>query len=109
MSQVIEAGTWFISDRCTKLIEAIPEVIRNPDHPEESLKVDWSEANIGDDPIDCAGVGLQWMIGTAVKPDKVKMEERFQAVREQFAARIERVKPGEDWFARYGGKVAGKR
>lgn len=109
MSQVIEAETWLISDACPKLIAAIPEMIRNPDHPEEMLKVDWNEATIGDDPVDSAGMGLQWMIGTAVKPDSVKLEEKIQAVREQFLARSHKVqppKPGTNWFEQFGGQAA---
>ena len=109
MSQVIEAGTWLISDACPKLIEAIPSMIRDPDHPEEMLKIDWNEATIGDDPVDSAGMGLQWMIGTSVKPDAVKLEERIQGVREQFLARSHKVqppKPGTNWFAQFGGSAA---
>lgn len=109
MSQVIEAQTWHISDRCTKLIEAIPTMIRDPDHTEEMLKVDWNEATIGDDPIDCAGVGLQWMIGTTVKPDAVKLEEQIQGIREKFAQRIVPPQPGKDWFAQFGGTPAKNR
>lgn len=103
MSQVLQARTWLISDRCPKLIEAIPIMMRNPDHSEEMLKIDWNEGTIGDDPVDSAGVGLQWMIGSAVKPDAVKREEAFQAVREHFAARVELAKPGEDWAKQFGG------
>jgi hypothetical protein len=109
MSQVLEAGTWLISDRCAKLIEAIPSMIRDPDHPEQMLKVDWNEATIGDDPVDSAAMGLQWMIGTSVKPDAVKLEERVAAVRQQFVARAEAVKPGTDWGAQFGGERARKR
>jgi hypothetical protein len=80
-----------------------------PDRPEEMRKVDWNEATIGDDPVDSAGMGLQWMIGSTVKPDAVKLEEQFQAVRQQFAARVEPAKPGEDWFGQFGGKAAEKK
>lgn len=105
MSQVIEAGTWLISDRCTKLIEAIPTMIRDEDHPEEMLKVDWNEATIGDDPVDSAGMGLQWMIGSSIKPRNVLLEERLQEVRKGFAGKSEeKALPGADPFARFGGK-----
>jgi hypothetical protein len=109
MSQVIEAGTWLISDACPKLIAAIPEMIRDPDHTEEMLKVDWNEATLGDDPVDSAQMGLQWMIGSAVKPDSVKLEERIAAVRQQFVARAETVKPGTDWGKQFGGEKAGRK
>ena len=113
MSLLLQSRTWLISDRCAKLIEAIPTMIRDePDHPEEMRKIDWNEAQIGDDPIDSAGMGLQWMIGSTVKPDAVKREEAFQAVREQFVARAQPQprQPGVDWFQRFGGHGAkGKR
>ena len=105
MSQVIEAGTWLISDRCAKLIAAIPEMMRDEKNSEEMAKMDWNESQIGDDPIDAAGMGLQWMIGTSTKPREVELEERLQAVRQKFAARAEAVKPNStDPFMRFGGK-----
>ncbi len=100
---------WYISDACPRLIEALPTMIRDPDHSEEMLKVNWTQDAIGDDPVDSAQVGLQWMIGSAVKPDAVRLEEQFQAVRQQFVARAEALKPGEDWFAKFGGKKAEKK
>jgi hypothetical protein len=108
---LVQPPVWFISDRCTKLIEAIPEMIRDTDHekPEEMAKKDWSEGQIGDDPVDSAGSGLQWMLGRAVKPDSVKLEEKIQSVREQFLKRSQLVqppKPGTNWFAQFGGTSA---
>lgn len=106
---------WLISDACPKLIEAMPQMIKDPDHPEEMLKVDFNEAQIGDDPVDSAGTGLQWMIGSTSTPDAVKLEEKLQATREQFAARFgsrtpgQQSKPGEDWFAKFGGAAAKKK
>lgn len=100
---------WLISDACPKLAAAIPQMIRNEKHPEEMAKVDWNEAQLGDDTIDSAGMGLQHLIGSTTKPDAVKLEEQFQAVRQRFAARVEEAKPGEDWFGRFGGSKAGKR
>jgi hypothetical protein len=106
MSQVLEANTWQISDACPKLIGSLQEAFRDPKKPEEMLKVNYDGQNIGDDPIDSAGMGLQWMIGSTVKPDSVKLEEQIQAVRQQFAARAEPEKPGEDWFTKFGGEPA---
>jgi hypothetical protein len=77
---------WFISDDCPKLIEAMPQMIKDPDRPEEMLKVDYNEAQIGDDAVDSAGMGLQWMIGTSIKPDQVKLAEQVAAVRQKFAS-----------------------
>jgi hypothetical protein len=74
-----QAPVWFISNRCSKLIESIPLMIRDTDHskPEEMAKKDWTEAEIGDDPVDSAGAGLQWMIGSSHKPREVELEERL--------------------------------
>lgn len=109
MSQVIKAKTWLISDRCTKLIESLPEMVRDVDHPEEMAKIDWTPSNVGDDPVDSAGTGLQWMVGSTSKPDSVKLEEQLQAVRERFVARVEVGKPGEDWAAKFGGRTAQRK
>lgn len=108
-----QAPLWLISDACPKLIAAIPQMIRDEKNSEEMAKVDWNEAQIGDDPIDSAGTGLQWMIGTAVKPDSMKLEEEIQRTREEFARRAgvlpQSKKPGEDWFQKYGGESAKRK
>lgn len=103
MSLVLYSRTWLISDACPKLIQSIEESYHDPEKPEEMRKVDYDGQTIGDDPVDSAGMGLQWMIGSTVKPDAVKLEEQFQAVRQQFAARAEPAKPGEDWAKQFGG------
>lgn len=76
--------SWFISDRCQKLIEAIPEMMQDEDDPEEMAKIDYTEAQIGDDPVDSAGVGLQWMVGTSRKTRAIMLQERLQGVRLEF-------------------------
>lgn len=115
----VEAGilpqppTWLISDRCTKLIESIPSMLFDEDKPEEMMKQDYDQETIGDDPVDSAQMGLQWMIGTVTKPDQVRLEEHLAAVRQQFAARHgsqpKPAEPGQDWFAKFGGRKAQKR
>ena len=100
MSQVIEAQTWVISDACPKLIAAIPEMMRDEKKTEEMAKMDHDESQVGDDPVDSAGTGLQRMIGTPSKPEKVLLEEKLQATRH------EAVKAGEDWFSKFGGSKA---
>lgn len=104
-----QAPVWLISDACSKLIEAIPQMMRDQNKTEEMAKINWDAAQIGDDPVDSAGVGLQWNIGSSVKPDSVKLEEQIHSIRQQFAARVEVAKPGEDWFAKYGGEAAKKK
>lgn len=115
------APRWLISDRCTKLIDSIPEMMHDEDHVEEMAKLDHNEAQIGDDPVDSAGVGLQWMLGRTVKPDRVKEEEKLADTRRQFAARaatrplpppIEAppgADPKEEFFKRFGGSAAKKK
>jgi hypothetical protein len=100
---------WFISERCPKLIAALPEMMRDPEHTEEMLKMDHSDAQIGDDPVDSAGMGLQWMVGSVSKPDAVKLEEQFHAIRQKFVQRQVEAKLGEDWFQKFGGQKAQKR
>lgn len=100
---------WFISDACPKLIECIPEMIRDENNPEEMAKVDYNEAQIGDDPIDSAGTGLQWLIGTTMKPDRVKLDEQIAAVRQRFAKRVEPATPGKSWFTKFRGTPAKTR
>lgn len=108
-----QAPVWFISDRCVRLIDSIPSMIRDTDHgkPEEMAKKDWTAAEVGDDPVDSAQTGLQWMLGTAVKPDSVKLEEQLLGVRERFANRAAAVtppKPGSTWAQQFGGRPANK-
>lgn len=106
MSQLLESGTWQISDRCEKLIEAIPQMLRDEKNTEQMAKVDWDEAQIGDDPVDSAGMGLQWMVGNSIKPRDVQLEETLSAIRSKFAGQSDGtlVIPGQDTFARFGGR-----
>lgn len=104
MSQMLETETWLISDACPKLIEALPTMIRDEDDPEEMLKMDYSEGSIGDDPIDCAGMGLQWLTRDSVKPRDIRMQEQLQKVRQSFAGPGEKPAFGVDPFSIFGGK-----
>jgi Terminase large subunit, T4likevirus-type, N-terminal len=104
MSQLLEAGMWQISDACPKLIESLPTMIRVEDKLEEMMKLDHDEATIGDDPVDSAGVGLQWMTRNSVKTRDILLEERLQSVRKGFAGKGEDVLPGADPFATFGGQ-----
>lgn len=104
MSQMLETETWLISDACPKLIEALPTMIRDDDDPEEMLKMDFSEGSIGDDPIDSAGMGLQWLTRNSSKPRDVVLEEKLRSVRQSFAGAGEAPAFGVDPFAKFGGK-----
>lgn len=96
--------SWFITDRCPRLIEALPLMIRDDDAPEEMAKMDYNEAQIGDDPVDSAGVGLQWMVGTTRKTRDVLREERLAEVRREFT---KRAAPGnsKSLIEKLGGKA----
>jgi hypothetical protein len=53
---------WQISRECVKLIECLPNMVRDMErNPEDVLKVDWSETSLGDDPYDSARMGLQYV------------------------------------------------
>lgn len=113
MDQLLDQARWKIvrpsetGMGCPHLIECLPTLVKDMErNSEDVLKVDYSENYIGDDPADCARYGLQNMVKAAVKPDKVKLDEQFQAIRKRFAARAEDAKPGEDWFAKFGGSAA---
>lgn len=78
MSQLLDADTWHISDACPKLIECLPTLIRDPDDPENVLKVDYAAGDtIGDDPADAARMGLQHEFGTVVVPLPVAVERKI--------------------------------
>jgi hypothetical protein len=77
MSQLLDADMWVISDACPKLIECLPNLIRDPDDTESVLKVDFAEGDsIGDDPADSARMGLQHEFGTSVVPVPIVAERR---------------------------------
>lgn len=83
MSQLLDSGMWQICEDCPKLIDCLPTLLRDPDNPEDVLKVDYSENYIGDDPYDGARMGLQFMLGAAEAPkvfDPAAIMKQAQAV-----------------------------
>lgn len=104
MSQLLDKNMWqIVEEDCPKLIECIPTLVRDPKNTEDVFKVDWSENGIGDDPYDSARMGLSWMLGSVMKPERVKLQEAIARVRDQFLPAIQAPKPGEDWFEQFGG------
>lgn len=78
MHQLIDAGMWKIARSCAKLIECIPTLVRDMQkNPEDVLKVDYSQTQIGDDPYDSARMGLQNMISTVRKPYEERVADRM--------------------------------
>lgn len=104
MSQLLDADMWLISDACPKLIECLPTLIRDEDDTENVLKVDFAENEIGDDPADSSRVGLQYMLGSALKPKREQIEDKLQEVRRSFAGDGEKPAFGVDPFSKFGGK-----
>lgn len=86
MAKVIESGEWIISRECKKLIECIPTLVRDMErNSEDVLKVDYSENAIGDDPADCARMGLQHELATAPKPEEEKVREHAATIKDPVA------------------------
>lgn len=53
MSYMLTSGEWVISLDCPKLISVIPNAVRDPKNPEQTLKFE------GDDPLDAARYGIK--------------------------------------------------
>jgi len=75
LSQLLDANMWHISEDCPRLLECLPSLIRDPKNTEDVLKVDYSSNQIGDDPYDCARMGLQHMLGSTRKPVSEEIAE----------------------------------
>lgn len=71
-----ETAMWqMVEGECDKLIECLPSLVRDPDNTEDVLKVDFSENQIGDDPADCARMGLQYEKSASIKPFAIVRQE----------------------------------
>lgn len=104
MSQLLDSGMWQIADSCPKLIQCLPTLIRDEDNEEDVLKVDYSENEVGDDAYDGASMGLQHMLGSSSIPRDFLLAEKLAGIRKGFAGQGETVIPGQDPFARFGGR-----
>jgi hypothetical protein len=74
MYQALEADHWVIADNCTRLIENLPTLTRDPANVEDALKCD------GDDPADSARYGLKSALEPGRAPAEVLAAERITAV-----------------------------
>lgn len=63
---------------CPKLIQCMPEMMRDPDNPEDVLKVDHTGSVLGDDPYDSARMGLVYQLGAAMAPVGIVAERRVE-------------------------------
>jgi hypothetical protein len=83
-SQLLDSGMWQICEDCPRLLACIPSLLRDPNNPEDVLKVDYSENYIGDDPYDGASMGLQYMLSMPVKDETaLSTDERNALARAQ--------------------------
>jgi phage terminase large subunit len=80
LSQLLDADMWHISEDCPRLIECLPSLVRDPKNTEDVMKVDYSTNQIGDDPYDCARMGLQYMLGSSRRPVAEIIAEQAQAI-----------------------------
>lgn len=85
MSQLLDSGMWQISEECPRLIECMPTLVRDPKNTEDVLKVDFSSNQVGDDSYDCARMGLQYMLGSARKPESEVIREQAQTIEDPVA------------------------
>src|SRR5258708_20043546 len=74
MYQALETNHWLIADNCTRLIENLPTLTRDPANVEDTLKCD------GDDPADAARYGLKSALEPGRAPADVVAAERVTAV-----------------------------
>jgi hypothetical protein len=77
MYQTLKSGHWIIDRDCVALIECIPTLTRDPDNPEDVLKVE------GDDPADSARYGLKSRLSPGQAPIEVRIEDRITALNER--------------------------
>lgn len=80
LSQLLDADMWHISEDCPRLIECLPSLVRDPKNTEDVLKVDYSTNQIGDDPYDCARMGLQYMLGSSRRPQAEIIAEQARSI-----------------------------
>jgi Terminase large subunit, T4likevirus-type, N-terminal len=74
MYQMLERGTWAIAADCGRLIDCLPNLVRDAKRVEDIAKQD------GDDPADAARYGLKSRLGPATPPLDVRVQERVAAL-----------------------------
>ena len=72
--QMLQGGQWVIADHCTRLIDCLPTLVRDPANVEDVQKMD------GDDPADSARYGLKSRLGSARAPIEQRVAERIGAL-----------------------------
>lgn len=74
-----EAGdtVWVISTECPELLDALPLAMRNVKDLDDIIKTDKGQADMKMDVLDDNRYGLQSMLGSGYKPEKVKHAENL--------------------------------
>jgi hypothetical protein len=74
-----EAGdtVWIISTECPELLDAIPLAMRNVKDLDDIVKTDLGQADLKMDVLDDCRYGMQSMLGSGIKPDKVTHAEKL--------------------------------
>lgn len=90
-AQLLDSDLWHISSDCPRLIECLPNLICDEDNPEDVLKVDFTENEIGDDPYDGASMGLQHMSMMATVPVTVMAERKVAAFAKSIGKEVEEM------------------
>ncbi len=100
MYQMLDKQFWVIDRSCVKLIACLPMLTRDPENPEDVLKVD------GDDPADSARYGLKSKLQPAQTPLADRVAARVahltdQTSRQHFIPRVLReeqsLEDGQPW------------
>jgi hypothetical protein len=71
--QMLEEGQWTVADSCSRLIETLPTLTRDPANVEDVLKAS------GDDPADSARYGLKSRLAPGRAPAEQRIAERITA------------------------------
>ncbi len=91
---------WQVSEECTHLIACMPSLLRDPKNSEDVLKVDFCENEIGDDPYDCAAIGLQYMQRMRPKPDSEKIADAIKGIKSPTQRMIRTLQMEQDFRQR---------
>jgi len=71
---------WLISSECPEALETIPILMRNSKDLDDVVKTDKGQAVMAMDVADDLRYGLQSMLGSGVKPEKVKHAEKLMSM-----------------------------
>lgn len=93
LGQLLDAEMIEISDACPKLIECLPNMIRDEDNTEDVLKVDYAGngVQLGDDPYDGLTMALQHMGQAGLVPVTVLAERKVAQYAESLGKEVDEM------------------